>query len=116
MFCTTLTGHARWIAGFILAQGRSRLALRDIVNAYAPLRAPEHRRELLEVMESLVTVGWVLPEPQSNPIRPPAAWKINPMVHSVFAARAEREREKRREAQREMAELMRQKQAATSCC
>jgi Protein of unknown function (DUF3987) len=37
MFSTTQTGHARWIAGFILAKARPRLTLRDVVQAYSPL-------------------------------------------------------------------------------
>ena len=100
MFSTAQTGHARWIAGFILVRGQPRIALRDVVQAYGPLRAPECRRELLEVMETLVTVGWLRPEAQSNPARPPAAWTVNPAVLSIFAARAEREREMRTGARR----------------
>ena len=56
----------------------------DVVQAYGTLRAPECRRELLEVMESLVTIGWLRPEPQSNSARPPSAWTVNPAVLTVF--------------------------------
>ena len=110
MFATAQTGHARWIAGLILARGQPRIALRDVVQAYGALRPPEARRELLDVMESLVTVGWLRPEPQSNPARPPAAWAVNPAVFSVFAERAEREREGRRHAQEAMGEAIRRHQ------
>jgi hypothetical protein len=99
MFSTAQTGHARWIAGLVLARGQPRIALRDVVQAYGALCAPEFRRELLNVMESLVTVGWLQPEPQTNPARPPSAWAVNPAVHSVFAERAKRECEARRQAQ-----------------
>ena len=98
MFSTAQTGHARWIAGFILAKGHAQIALRDVVQAYGTLRAPECRRELLDVMESLVTIGWLRPEPQSNSARPPSAWTVNPAVLTVFAIRAEREREARKRA------------------
>ena len=102
MFSTEQTGHARWIAGFILARGEARVALRDIVQAYGALRAPESRRELLQVMESLVTVGWLMPEEPANPARPPSAWRVNPMVHEQFAARAAVERERRQRVRRDI--------------
>jgi hypothetical protein len=53
MFSTAQSGHARWIAGFILANGKRRVTIRDVVQAYGALRAPDCRRDLLEVMESL---------------------------------------------------------------
>ena len=106
MFATLQTGHARWIAGFILTRGGNWVTLRDVVQAYGILRAPEARRELLEVMESLVTTGWLRPEFQANPSRPPAAWAVNPAVHLVFAERATREQERSRQAQDAMRELL----------
>jgi hypothetical protein len=102
MFSTAQTGHARWIAGWILSRGQARVALRDVVQAYRALRAPEHKRELLDVMEALVTAGWLRPEPQPNPARPPAAWTVNPAVHSSFAARGEQERQERARVRREI--------------
>ena len=62
MFATAASGHARWIAGFILASGSARITTRDVTRAYHPLRAPERAAELSEVMASLVTVGWLEPE------------------------------------------------------
>jgi hypothetical protein len=109
MFATAQTGHARWIAGLVLARGQPRIALRDVVQAYGALRAPEARRELLNVMESLVTVGWLRPEPQANLARPPSAWAVNPAVNSVFAERARRECEARRQAQQETRETIRRR-------
>ncbi|MBV8915151.1 MAG: DUF3987 domain-containing protein, partial [Acetobacteraceae bacterium] len=108
MFATAQTQHARWIAGHILAKGQPRIALRDVVHAYGALRPPECRRELLEVMESLVTVGWLRPEEPSNPGRPPSAWTVNPAVSTTFAARAEWERKARAKARARVAEAMRQ--------
>ncbi|MBL6459397.1 DUF3987 domain-containing protein [Belnapia sp. T6] len=111
MFSTAQTGHARWIAGLILAREQPRVTLRDVVQAYGALRAPEARRELYNVMEGLVTVGWLRPEPQVNPARPPSAWQVNPTVHTVFAERARRKRELRRQAQQETREtIKRQRQ------
>ncbi|MFT8247343.1 DUF3987 domain-containing protein [Roseomonas sp. BN140053] len=110
MFSTAQTGHARWIAGFILSRGSERVTLRDVVQAYGALRAPEARRELRDVMESLVTVGWLRSEEQANPTRPPTAWAVNPALKMVFADRAIREREARKQAQQQTAEVIRQRQ------
>lgn len=106
MFSTAQTGHARWIAGYILARGSVRVTTRDIVQAYGALRAPEERRTLLDVMESMVTVGWLLPELQKDPTRPPTAWAVNPAVHTVFAARAARERDLREQTRLRIAEVV----------
>lgn len=99
MFATEQTSHARWIAGFILSKSSERIAARDIMRAYGSLRAPEKRKELLDVMASLETMGWVRAEPAPDG-RPTVAWLVNPAVHSVFVERAKRERAER-EATRE---------------
>jgi hypothetical protein len=106
MFASVQSGHARWIAGFILAQDAPRLALRDVVRAYGPLKAPEQRSELLSVMQSLETMGWLRPEPQENPARPPSAWTVNPLVRERFAARAAAEREERQRLRARVAETV----------
>ena len=59
-----------------------------------------------EVIESLVTVGWLRPEEQSNPARPPAACTVNPAVLSVFAERGEQEREARTKARGQLAKVV----------
>lgn len=112
MFSTAQTGHAKWIAGFILAHGLTRVASRDVVRAYGALRAPENRDELAAVMASLVTVGWLEPEVPTNPMRPVGAWAVNPAVHEMFAGKAEHERERRETIRAEIAahaELIRRK-------
>ena len=50
------------------------------------LKAPEARRELEEVMESLVTIGWLEPEVPANKARRTfqSAWAVNPAVHVRF--------------------------------
>ena len=62
MFATEQTGHARWIAGFILAHGAGRIAARDIMRFYRALRAPESRLEILETMANLEAMGWIRAE------------------------------------------------------
>ena len=95
MFLTEQTGHAHWIAGFILSNGGGRITARDIMRSYRALKAPEKRREMLDVMASLEALGWVRPEFQPDG-RPPVAWHVNPKVHTGFAARARDERTRRK--------------------
>lgn len=103
MFASVQSGHARWIAGFVLSRDEPRLALRDVVRAYGPLKAPEQRQELLNVMLSLETMGWLKAEPQENPARPPTAWTVNPLVRERFAQRAAAERRARKAARERIA-------------
>ncbi len=70
MFCTVQTSHAQSIAGHILAHRMDRITSRDIVRVYRDLRHPEARAELDAVMASLTTVGWLEPEPPTNPVKP----------------------------------------------
>lgn len=116
LFLTRQTGHARWIAGFLLssaaARDMGRVALRDLQRAYAPLRAPEHRREVVEVMSALDAMGWVKAEIPDNPARGVSAWAVNPKLHAVFAERAAAERARRDRAQAEAAEAIRRARAA----
>ena len=114
MFRTSQMSHAHWIAGFILARGEDRITARDVVRAYGPLRPPECRRELQEVMYSLVTVGWLREEVEANPIRYTAAWKVNPALHARFAERARAERERRGGVKEKVAESAEQRRQARS--
>jgi Protein of unknown function (DUF3987) len=104
MFSTVQTGHAQWIAGYILDKGAEQISVRDIVQAYRALKAPEQRKELLEVMDSLESVGWVRPNPitATNPNR----WDVNPRVHELFTEQAAAERAARDETKRRIAETV----------
>jgi Protein of unknown function (DUF3987) len=103
MFSTAQTGHAQWIAGYILAERLERITSRDVVRVYRSLRAPEARDELVAVMASLVTIGWLEPEVPTNPAKPVSAWAVNPAVHVRFADLAEREQARREKARAELA-------------
>jgi Protein of unknown function (DUF3987) len=92
MFSTNQTTHAQWVAGFILSQKFQRVTTRDITRAYGALRSPEANHEMMSVMSSLVTVGWLEPEESPNPAKPTYAWLVNPAVHTRFAAQAEKQR------------------------
>lgn len=109
MYLTTQTGHARWIAGFILSRGFNRVTRRDITRAYGDLRAPECARELTSVMAGLEAMAWVRVEDPDNPARMPAGWFVNPRVHAVFAERAEQERQRRKQALAATTEIIRAK-------
>jgi len=102
LFLTRQTGHAAWIAGFILAsedaRASRRVTARDIQRAYGPLRSPEMRQELEAVMQSLEVVGWLRTEMPDNPARPITTWHVNPKLHTAFAERAAAERDRRRRA------------------
>lgn len=95
MFLTPQSGHARWIAGHILAHGLDIVTARDVVRAYRALRSPEQARELTATMGSLVTVGWLDPIQPDNPLAPVSAWRVNPAVHERFVGHARRESEAR---------------------
>jgi hypothetical protein len=115
LFLTRQTGHARWIAGYILASEEARklgrVTLRDVQRAYGPLRAPEHRREILDVLQSFEVVGWLRAEIPDNAARPITTWHVNPKLHAAFAYRAAQERARRDAAKRDIAEALR----ATRC-
>jgi hypothetical protein len=104
MFATVQTSHAKWIAGHILAKRLDRITTRDIMRSYGALSAPEARDELNSVMASLVAIGWVDPEPPRNTLVPVSAWRVNPLVHVRFAARAESERAARAQRAKETRE------------
>ena len=100
MFLTEQSGHARWIAGFILSNPGQRITARDIMRSYRALKAPEKRREMLDVMASLEALGWVRPEFQPDG-RPSVAWHVNPKVHSLALPSGRRDERARREAVKE---------------
>ena len=116
MFSTAQTTHAQWIAGHILALRMDRITTRDVVRAYRALSSPEASDERAAVMASLVTINWLEPEVPRNRVKPVSAWAVNPAVHTVFEARAEREREARDRARERIAadiEVLRRKRRET---
>jgi hypothetical protein len=102
MFATDQTGHARWIAGFILAQQSERITTRDIVASYRALRAPEARRELETVMASLVAVSWLDPVEPTSPTKGVTTWRVNPAVHVQYAQRAAGEAARRAQVRKQL--------------
>jgi hypothetical protein len=99
LYSTAQTGHAHWIAGYILASrdaaSTGKVTARDIQRAYRPLKAPEQRRELVSVMSSLEVMGWLRADWPDNPAIPVTTWHVNPALHETFAERAASERARR---------------------
>jgi hypothetical protein len=106
MFATAQSGHARWIAGYILAHGLDRIAARDL-RGHRLLGPPEGRDTLNSVMASLVAIGWLDPEASRNALVPVSAWRVNPLVHESFAARAAQERAERQQRHEEVLQKLR---------
>lgn len=98
--------HARWLAGYILARGSTKITAREIGRAYHALR--DDRRALQDAMQTLTVAGWATPR-DGETGRPPTKWRVNPAVHELFGARAEAERQRRRAIQdqiKEAAEML----------
>jgi hypothetical protein len=87
------------IAGYILAKKLSRVVMSDLTsNVRACRKAPQF--DVQRMVSPLVSGGWLEPETDLPNNR---GWKVNPIIHTKFAARAEREIV-RRKAAREMIE------------
>ena len=99
--------HARWVAGYVLSRNVTRLAARDLMQAYRAWRGLDdwRRQRVMGVLEDsgwLVTVG----EEKHNK-RGASAWVVNPRAHVEFAAKAAQESERRARLREEIAELSR---------
>jgi hypothetical protein len=62
------------------------------------------RRDTDIVFEHLEAFGWLLRKPAPRPADPPH-WVVNPQVHTLFADRAEQEKQRRAETRAMLAEL-----------
>ena len=83
-------GHARWIAGHILAHKAQDITAREIGRAYRPLRGDPAGTTW--AMDILSDAGWAIP---AESRRDSQRWEINPMVHERFAAAAAQEKNRR---------------------
>ena len=82
------------VAGYVLAHGLDRITARDVQRGNRTMRSMS-KDDVSDVMDRLELMGWVTPADahRSNS----RAWDVNPLVHDRFAARAERERQRRQE-------------------
>jgi len=81
--------HRRRIAGLILAKEWARVTARDLSRYDKQMRAEP--RLIAETMAALELCGWVVREEEVNP----RAWRVDPLVHQLFAEHAGLERARR---------------------
>jgi Protein of unknown function (DUF3987) len=105
MFATTQTKHVERVGGWIILNGQPVIKAREIVRAYRPLIAPEAAAEFKAVMDKLTGFSWVQPVIPANMAEPIRTWHVNPRIFTMFPDRAEKERERRREAVEAIAKL-----------
>lgn len=89
-----------WIAGYILSRNLSRITARDIERAYPRLRG--ERALVVQTMEYLEALGWV--EPWEEDRARVTRWRVNPLVHQLFAPRAIEEKARRAAAREQVKE------------
>ncbi len=87
-------GHARWIAGHILAKGADRITERDMYRASHAFDALNDR-DRAHVIRALEYSGWLKPATLNARGRPSAAWEVNPRVHELFSHHAAVETDRR---------------------
>ena len=85
-------GHARWIAGFILAKGIINVSERVLYRSNRELR--NFPDLLQEAMKILWAAGWVDATKYKKDHRP-SHWRVNEQCHSLYANRANEEKQRR---------------------
>jgi hypothetical protein len=85
--------YARWIAGYIISNGKQKVSQRDIYRAYSS-KVREKPQLINDAMRLLDLAGWVDPVESRNG-RDVTEWIVKPEVHSVFAVRAAEEKARR---------------------
>ena len=94
--------HAKWIANYIISRNAESITIHDIKRKYSSLRKADNYT-ILSIMQVLESMSWVRAVEGSNG-RPPKQWNINPLVHSKFALQAEKERKRREDVRKEIAQ------------
>jgi hypothetical protein len=102
--------HAQWIAGFILARGKSLITDRDIYRSYPALKDKENRGGIVEAMHVLELSGWAQPIKWGKAGKP-THWNVNPAVHKLYSERAQEERARRLEARESIQRAAEQRRA-----
>lgn len=97
--------HIRQLARLILAKKFDRITKRDIVRHWKAGSKLE-AWELRQITDSLVTMEWLLPDPESiDSDGKPRAWYVNQHVHTMFNEAASREVERRKAAAETLREI-----------
>lgn len=100
--------HSRWVAGHILSKGLQSISNRDLTQAYKQWRGMDDWRRQ-RVMQVLEDMSWVFPvQEEGRPSRRGTnTWNVNPLVHDVFARKAEDESKRRDKIRSEIAAMQR---------
>ena len=100
--------HSRWIAGHILSKGLASISNRDLVQSYKQWRGMDDWRRQ-RVMQVLEDMSWVFPmTDEGKPSRRgTTSWNVNPLVHELFARKAEDEAKRRDKIRSEIAAMQR---------
>jgi hypothetical protein len=97
---------ARELAALILAHEWARFTVKRDLNRNWKASRKLKPWELEETLDRLEAFGWIFPQPgHLNEKGKPAAYLVNPGVHTRFNEQAERERERRKEVTAMMADL-----------
>lgn len=92
------------VAGYILAHRKDTVTNRDMQRGGRTMRGLADR-EVRPIFEQLAALGWLAMEPNPRPTLPPR-WRVNPAVHSKFAARAAAEVARRAEAREAISQVV----------
>ena len=94
------------LAALILAHEWARFTVKRDLNRHWKASRKLKPWELEGTLDRLEAFGWIFPEPLNfNEKGKPAAYRVNPGVHTRFNEQAERERERRKEVTAMMADL-----------
>ena len=94
------------LAALILAHEWARFTVKRDLNRNWKASRKLKPWELEGTLDRLEAFGWIFPEPLNfNEKGKPAAYRVNPGVHTRFNEQAERERERRKEVTAMMADL-----------
>ncbi|MHA7809254.1 MAG: DUF3987 domain-containing protein [Marinobacter adhaerens] len=97
---------ARELAALILAHSWERFSVKRDLNRYWRASRKLKPWEMEETLDRLEAFGWIFPDPMKlNERGRPAAYWVNPGVHSRFTEYATKERERRREVTEMMKDL-----------
>lgn len=92
------------VAGYILAHEKGVVSNRDVQRGDSTMRGLE-RNQIQRIFEQMEALGWLEQAPARRAMDPPI-WKVNPAVHSLYAARAKSERTRRLAAREAIAEMV----------
>lgn len=97
---------ARVVAGLILGRSWERFTVKRDLDRYLRVSRKWKPWQLDETMQRLQSFGWILPEgTKLNERGRPAAYAVNPKVHTGFHEVAEKERQRREEVSQLMQEI-----------